>query len=142
MPSALSETMLSLPSVKVWHIVIGLFGTTIWSLGIGQVLMVILSVYVTYLIFYRLILRPFVFSPLRKVSGPPMGNIVLGQARTVFGCPLDIPVRNWTQKYGPVFRFIGIAGTEWLIIIKPEVLHQLLVKDSAKYPRVSCWCHD
>jgi hypothetical protein len=103
------------------------------------VLIVNFSVYVTYLILYRLILWPFVFSPLRKVPGPPIGNLILGQARTVIKCPLDVPVRDWAQKYGPVFRAIGIAGTECLAIVKPEVLHQLLVKDSAKYPRVSCW---
>jgi hypothetical protein len=38
MPSPLSETVLSFPSVKVWHVVIGFSGTTISSLGIGQML--------------------------------------------------------------------------------------------------------
>jgi hypothetical protein len=88
-------------------------------------------------ILYRSILWPFVFSPLRNIPGPPVENFILGHLRTVAAnLGMAAPQREWVKQYGPVVRLVGPIGQEWLMVTKPEALHQLLVQDCAQYPRV------
>ncbi|KAF9567301.1 cytochrome P450 [Agrocybe pediades] len=93
------------------------------------------TAYVLYLIVHRLILWPRFLSPLRKVPGPPLGNIFLGQSPTIIRNETGIPQREWVKKYGPVVRIVGPVGIERMIFMKPEALHKILVKDWLDYPR-------
>ncbi|KAL0573760.1 hypothetical protein V5O48_008203 [Marasmius crinis-equi] len=68
---------------------------------------------------YQLYFRPFFFSPLRHVPGPPLGHPIFGQSPTIINSESGIPQREWAKKYGPI----------------PEPLHKLLVKDWLDYPR-------
>ena len=100
-----------------------------------------LSVYLVYLILRRLIIWPFFLSPLRKLPGPPVGNLILGQSRTIINSETGIPQREWVKQYGPIVRIVGPVGVERLMFMKPEALHQILVKDWLQYPRVSLFFH-
>jgi hypothetical protein len=40
------------------------------------------------------------------------------------------------KQYGPVVRVVGAIGIERMIFMKPEALHQILVKEWLQYPRV------
>ncbi|KAJ3575027.1 hypothetical protein NP233_g1369 [Leucocoprinus birnbaumii] len=116
-PSTLVEVLQKFPEIKGKQVAIGL------------------SAYVTYLILHRLILWPFVFSPLRKLPGPPVGHLILGQSRQIITSESGIPQREWVKKYGPVVRMVGPVGIERLMFLEPEALHQILVKDWLQYPR-------
>jgi hypothetical protein len=93
--------------------------------------------YGIYKIVHRLYLWPRFLSPLKDVPGPPLGNIVVGQSPTIIKNETGIPQREWVKQYGPVIRIVGPVGIERLIFMKPEALHQILVKDWLDYPRVS-----
>ncbi len=93
--------------------------------------------YVAYLIIYRLFLWPYLLSPLRKFSGQPLGNPILGQSPTIIKSETGIPQREWVKQYGPVVRVVGPVGIERIIFTKPEALHRILVTDWMDYPRVS-----
>jgi hypothetical protein len=131
-PVFLSDVLHNLPEVNRRQITIGFFGrTNLLRLRDGYDFTTTLSVFVVSLTLYRLILWPFILSPLRKIAGPPVGNLIFGQPRT-----LNSPLHTWAKQYGPIFRMIGTFGTEVLVVLKPEVLHQVLVKDWDQYPRV------
>lgn len=70
-----------------------------------------------------------------------MGNLILGQVRTILSSETGAPQREWVKQYGPVVRMIGPVGVERLMFMKPEALHQILVKDWLQYPRVSIYFH-
>lgn len=113
-----------------------------FCLPIGQLLLCqAFPVYIAYLVLRRLIIWPFILSPLRKLPGPPVGNLILGQTRTIMNSETGLPQREWVKRYGPVVRIIGPVGVERLIFMKPEALHQILVKDWLQYPRVSIDFH-
>ncbi|KAF9448070.1 cytochrome P450 [Macrolepiota fuliginosa MF-IS2] len=116
-PLSLSEFLQRLPEVKGRHVAIGL------------------STYIVYLILRRLVIWPLFLSPLRKVPGPPLGNLILGQSRTIVQSETGIPQREWVKKYGPVVRIVGPVGVERLIFMEPDTLHQILVKDWLQYPQ-------
>ncbi|KDR83719.1 hypothetical protein GALMADRAFT_236061 [Galerina marginata CBS 339.88] len=94
-----------------------------------------LLAYLIYLILHRLFLRPYFLSPLRHVPGPPLGHVLWGQSPTIIRSETGIPQREWVKKYGPVVRVVGPVGIERMIFMKPEALHQILVKDWLEYPR-------
>ncbi|KAF8875065.1 cytochrome P450 [Infundibulicybe gibba] len=93
------------------------------------------SVSIGYYVLHRLFLWPFVFSPLRSVPGPPLGHPLLGQSPQMIKGESGIPQREWIKKYGPVVRVVGPIGIERLIFVRPEALHQILVKEWLEYPR-------
>lgn len=95
------------------------------------------TAYIVYLVLHKLIIWPYLLSPLRKVPGPPIGNLILGQSRVIVNSEAGIPQREWVKKYGPVVRLVGPVGIERLMFMEPDALHQLLVKDWLRYPRVS-----
>lgn len=94
------------------------------------------TVYIVYRLVYRLILYPYLFSPLRSVPGPPLGNPLLGQYPVVLKENPGIPYRKWVKQYGPVLRVTGPIGVERLVFMKPEALQRILVSDWLEYPRV------
>ncbi|CAA7259771.1 unnamed protein product [Cyclocybe aegerita] len=91
--------------------------------------------YGIYLLCHKLFLWPYFLSPLRQVPGPPLGHPVFGQSGTIIRSETGIPQREWVKKYGPVVRVIGPVGIERMIFMRPEALHQMLVKDWLEYPR-------
>ncbi|KAF8974541.1 cytochrome P450 [Flammula alnicola] len=91
--------------------------------------------YGAYLIMHQLFFWPYFLSPLRNVPGPPLGNPLLGQSPIIIKSETGIPQREWVKQHGPVVRVVGPIGIERLIFMKPEALHQILVKDWLDYPR-------
>ncbi|KAF8165324.1 cytochrome P450 [Crassisporium funariophilum] len=98
-------------------------------------LLIPLIAYIAYYILNRLILWPRFLSPLRNLPGPPLGSILFGQSPLIIRSETGIPQREWVKQYGPVVRVVGPVGIERLIFMKPEALHQILVKDWLEYPR-------
>ncbi|EKM75454.1 hypothetical protein AGABI1DRAFT_132240 [Agaricus bisporus var. burnettii JB137-S8] len=92
-------------------------------------------VYTFYLAVHRLIIWPYLLSPLRHLPGPPTGHLLFGQSRLILKSEPGIPQREWVKEYGPVVRLVGPVGIERLIFTNPEVLQQILVKDWLQYPR-------
>ncbi|KAJ7617618.1 cytochrome P450 [Mycena polygramma] len=81
---------------------------------------------------YRLVLFPRYLSPLRNMPGPSMGNPILGQYQQI----ADPAFNNaWATKYGSCFRVMGPLGSEAIVVMAPEALDQILVKDWVFYPR-------
>lgn len=94
------------------------------------------QVFITYLVVHRLILYPYLLSPLRSIPGPSLGNPILGQFRNIIKGEAGIPQRQWVKQYGSVVRVVGPIGIERLIFTKADVLHKILVSDWVEYPRV------
>ncbi|KAJ7141836.1 cytochrome P450 [Mycena crocata] len=91
--------------------------------------------YAAYILIYRVLLYPRLFSPLRNVPGPSLGNPLLGHYLTIVTNESCIPQREWVKQHGPVVRMMGILGKERLLFLSPEALQQILVKDWLEYPR-------
>ncbi|KAF9448068.1 cytochrome P450 [Macrolepiota fuliginosa MF-IS2] len=117
-PLMLPDFLQRLPEVKCRHVFIAIF------------------VSITYLSLYKLIIWPLFLSPLRKVPGPPIGNLILGQSHIMIRRETGIPQREWVKKYGSVLRIVGPVGVERLIFMEPNALYQILVKDWFQYPRL------
>ncbi|KAG6866189.1 hypothetical protein C0991_007739 [Blastosporella zonata] len=83
----------------------------------------------------RLFLYPSLFSPLRRIPGPPLGHLLYGQFPAIINGEAGIPQREWVKQYGPVIRAVGPLGLERLIFMKPDALHKILVSDWVDYPR-------
>ena len=94
------------------------------------------SVSLTYIVVHHLFLKPFIFSPLRSVPGPPLGHPIIGQLMAIVRGESCIPHREWVKQYGPVVRVVGPFGIELLVFMRPEALNQILVKGWLDYPRV------
>ncbi|KIY67416.1 cytochrome P450 [Cylindrobasidium torrendii FP15055 ss-10] len=86
-------------------------------------------------ILYRLIIYPRFLSPLRSIPGPPLRDIFVGQSNTINSPTREDDFRNWVHRYGPIVRIVGPIGMENLLILSPEVLHAVLVKDWLDFPR-------
>ncbi|TRM66573.1 cytochrome P450 [Schizophyllum amplum] len=84
---------------------------------------------------YRLLLYPRLFSPLRRVPGPAIGDPIVGACAPIFAKEAGVPAREWVKKYGPVVRVVGPVGIERLYIASPEALHQILVREWQDYER-------
>ncbi|KAJ7711568.1 cytochrome P450 [Mycena metata] len=91
--------------------------------------------YAAYVLVYRAFLYPRFFSPLRNVPGPPLGNPLIGHYLTIVQNESCIPQREWAKKYGPVVRMMGVMGKERLVLLAPEALQQIMVRDWLEYPR-------
>jgi hypothetical protein len=136
-PEALYEFLKKFPGIKGKQVAIGLSGANSFShVRTSKHTHQNPSAYVAYLVLHRLIIWPFVLSPLRKLPGPPVGNLIFGQSRTIINSETGIPQREWVKQYGPVIRLVGPVGMERLICMTPEALHQILVKDWLQYSRV------
>ncbi|KAG6831755.1 hypothetical protein H0H92_007907 [Tricholoma furcatifolium] len=87
------------------------------------------------LVLYQIFLYPSLFSPLRRIPGPPLGHLIYGQFPAIIKGEAGIPQREWVKRHGPVVRVVGPIGLERLIFVKPEALHKILVSDWIDYPR-------
>ncbi|KAF8070435.1 cytochrome P450 [Lyophyllum atratum] len=88
-----------------------------------------------YLVTYKLIIYPYLLSPLRHIPGPPLGHPLYGQFPAIINGEAGIPQREWVKEHGPVVRAVGPLGIERLIFMKPDALHKILVSDWVDYPR-------
>nr|GAT53818.1 predicted protein [Mycena chlorophos] len=95
----------------------------------------LLGGYTTYTFLYRVILYPRFFSPMRNVPGPSLGNPLLGNYVTIVHSEVGIPMREWAKKHGPIMRMMGLFGKERIIVLSPEALQQITVRDWLEYPR-------
>ncbi|KAJ7624697.1 cytochrome P450 [Roridomyces roridus] len=91
--------------------------------------------YALYISFYRLVLYPRFFSPLRNIPGPPLGNPLLGQFLPWLRGEPCIPQREWAKQYGTTVRAMTLFGVERMIYLSPDALHQILVKGWHENPR-------
>lgn len=92
-------------------------------------------------VFYFLILYPYLLSPLRHIPGPSLGNPITGQFPAIINGEAGVPQREWVKKYGSVVRVVGPLGIERVIFTRPEALAKVLVADWVDYPRVSLIIH-
>ncbi|THU80948.1 cytochrome P450 [Dendrothele bispora CBS 962.96] len=83
----------------------------------------------TSLVLYQLVLYPFLLSPLRKLSGPPLGpNLLIGRFGEIIRGEAGIPQREWIKKYGKTIRVVGPFGLQRLIFTSSEALQKILPK--------------
>ncbi|PPQ84713.1 hypothetical protein CVT24_002674 [Panaeolus cyanescens] len=93
------------------------------------------SGYIVYIFVYKVWIWPHFLSPLRKVPGPPLGNIIFGQSPNIIRSEVGTNEKKWVREYGPTIRIVGAFGTERMLFLSPEALRQVLVKDWLEYPR-------
>ncbi|EPQ61077.1 cytochrome P450 [Gloeophyllum trabeum ATCC 11539] len=86
-------------------------------------------------ILYNTFVYPFVLSPLKGVSGPPVGNPLLGVFLTIGNSEPGVIQREWVKQYGPFVRAIGPFGLERLVIVRPADLERILVTGWLECPR-------
>ncbi|KAJ7057867.1 cytochrome P450 [Mycena amicta] len=73
--------------------------------------------------------------PLRNVPGPPLGNPIFGNYLEIVQNEVCMPMREWTKAHGPIIRMMGLFGKERIIVLSPEALQQISVRDWLEYPR-------
>ena len=117
-------------------------------------------VFLTYRILHQLIIYPYLFSPIRKIPGPPLGSdgfpssiqssqsesrswlarklwsLLAGHFPAIIRGEAGVLQREWVKQYGPVVRAVGPMGIERLIFTSHEALHKIL-QESVDHPRVS-----
>jgi len=69
------------------------------------------------------------------MPGPPTGDLLLGQTKALMRSETET-LSEWIATYGPAIRVVGPIGLERVLFLRPEALHQTLVKDWLDYPRV------
>ena len=69
------------------------------------------------------------------MPGPPPGDLLLGQTKALMRSETET-LSEWVATYGPAIRVVGPIGLERVLFLRPEALHQTLVKDWLDYPRV------
>ncbi|KAI0118546.1 cytochrome P450 [Hypoxylon sp. NC0597] len=69
--------------------------------------------------FYRVVLYPNFFSPLRHLPGPKDHNLILGQEAKKFKAESPVTVQlEWMRKWpdAPFIRYLSFAGKEVLLV--------------------------
>jgi len=93
------------------------------------------TAFIAYIILNQLVIWPYYRSPLRHMPGPPPGDLLLGQTKALMRSETET-LSEWIATYGPAIRVVGPIGLERVLFLRPEALHQTLVKDWLDYPRV------
>ncbi|CAG8729606.1 16255_t:CDS:2, partial [Cetraspora pellucida] len=86
---------------------------------------------------YKFYIYPLYLSPLRKIPGPPVDNLILGN----FASPpflnkeLGEAFVHLVKQYGGIVRFHGLLNDQNLIISDQKLIQQVLLNRSYDYPK-------
>ncbi|KIJ32712.1 hypothetical protein M422DRAFT_35753 [Sphaerobolus stellatus SS14] len=109
--------------------------SVIFNLFTPRDLYVVLGVAGVYAVIHQLWLRPILFSPLRKVPGPPFGHFLYGQFVNIMKAEAGVVQLEWAEKYGPTVRAVGPFGLERMIFVNQSALQRIMVSEWINYPR-------
>lgn len=84
------------------------------------------------------ICRPWSFSPLKNVPGPPLrdGHILWGHYPNILRSQAGVEQRRWTQTFGAVVRVVGPLGFERLIFTSIPALRAILADKHRCFDKV------
>ncbi|KAI0174420.1 cytochrome P450 [Pestalotiopsis sp. NC0098] len=101
---------------------------TFSDLSASNVLTLFLVQYVL-LKYYRLVLYPNYFSPLRHLPGPSGGHLFLGQTVNILRAETPVTLFNeWMHKWpdAPFIRYLGVGNQEFLLANSPAAYKAVL----------------
>ncbi|KAI9012786.1 cytochrome P450 [Gaertneriomyces semiglobifer] len=72
---------------------------------------------------YKVLIHPFLISPLRNVPGPSCNPFTLmGNLKTIIKEEAVKPQLEWTKKYGPIVRYYGSLNRPRILVTDPKVV--------------------
>ncbi|KAK1837165.1 cytochrome P450 [Podospora conica] len=87
-----------------------------------------------YLIFWRSMLYPLFFSPLRNIPTVP-GCPLWGQFFSIINEECGVPQRRWHAQHGLMIRYFFPFGQERLSVADNEALKHMTVRNPYNYPK-------
>ncbi|CAG8460860.1 27722_t:CDS:2 [Racocetra persica] len=85
--------------------------------------------------FYKCYIYPLYLSPLRKIPGPPVDNVILGHYASFLNKDLGEALAYLSKQYDGIFKYHGLWNKPYIVISDPKLVQQVLVNRSYEYPR-------
>ncbi|CAG8819635.1 37257_t:CDS:2 [Gigaspora margarita] len=84
---------------------------------------------------YKCYIHPFYLSPLRKIPGPPLDNLILGHYATFLNKEIGEALFYLAKQYGGIVRSHGLFNKPYLLISDPKIVQQVLVNRPYDHPK-------
>ncbi|CAG8806618.1 13958_t:CDS:2 [Cetraspora pellucida] len=84
---------------------------------------------------YKCYIYPLYLSPLSKIPGPPVNNIILGHISSL----LKDPIKSYfhlTKQYGGIFRFHALLNKPHVLIADPKLVKTIFISRSYDFTRL------
>ncbi|CAG8554126.1 3316_t:CDS:2 [Cetraspora pellucida] len=86
--------------------------------------------------FYKCYIYPLYLSPLRKIPGPPVDNVILGHYASFLNKDQGEALAYLSQKYGGMVKYHGLWNEPNIVISDPQLVQQVMVTRSYEYPKL------
>ncbi|CAG8498768.1 35623_t:CDS:2 [Racocetra persica] len=86
--------------------------------------------------FYKCYIYPLYLSPLRKIPGPPVDNIILGHHASFLNKELGEAFTYLLKQYGGIVKYHGLFNEPNILISDPKLVQQVLVNRPYEYPKL------
>ncbi|RIB27825.1 cytochrome P450, partial [Gigaspora rosea] len=86
-------------------------------------------------ILYKCYIYPLYLSSLRKIPGPPVGNLILGHYDSFLNQSLGEALVYLANQYGAIVRYHSLFNQPYILISDPKLLQEVLVNHSYDYPK-------
>ncbi|CAG8487485.1 9155_t:CDS:1 [Cetraspora pellucida] len=86
--------------------------------------------------FYKCYIYPLYLSPLRKIPGPPVENVILGHYASFLNKDQGEALVYLSRQYGGMVKYHGLLNAPNIVISDPQLVQQVLVTRSYEYPKL------
>ncbi|CAG8734408.1 10213_t:CDS:2 [Cetraspora pellucida] len=84
---------------------------------------------------YKCYFYPLYLSPLRKVPGPPVDNLILGHYASFLNKGFGEAIIHLIKQYGVIVKYHAMFNKPYLLISDQKLIQQILVNRSYDYPK-------
>ena len=86
-------------------------------------------------ILYKCYLYPLYLSPLSKLPGPPVSNLILGHYTSILNSKQGETFTHLIKKYGRIFRYHVLLNKPYLSISDQKLVQQILITRAYEFPK-------
>ncbi|RIB14061.1 cytochrome P450 [Gigaspora rosea] len=86
-------------------------------------------------ILYKCYLYPLYLSPLSKLPGPPVSNLILGHYTSILNNKQGETFTHLIKKYGGIFRYHVLLNKPYLSISDQKLVQQILITRAYEFPK-------
>ncbi|KAF0502409.1 cytochrome P450 [Gigaspora margarita] len=87
-------------------------------------------------ILYKFYIYPLYLSPISKIPGPPVDNLILGHHGSFLNKEPGEAFAHIVKQYGGIVRYHGVFNKPYLLISDPKLVQEVLVNHSYDYPKL------
>ncbi|CAG8699538.1 30028_t:CDS:2, partial [Racocetra persica] len=84
---------------------------------------------------YKCYIYPLYLSPLRKIPGPPVDNLILGHYSSLLKKDHGKVFFHLAKQYGGIVRYHALLNKPYLLITDPKLVQMILMSRSYDFPR-------